>query len=77
METYEKIKQLLEGDYDIEKVNPKTGESKSETINLPNDVEKFFERGNMSAGTRIRKGMQELKKLAQQLREDVQSAKNS
>ena len=37
-----------------------------------NDVSKFFEKGNDSAGARIRKAMQDIKKLAQQLREEVQ-----
>tara|TARA_R110002020_G_scaffold59590_1_gene162350 strand:- start:3047 stop:3235 length:189 start_codon:yes stop_codon:yes gene_type:complete len=41
------------------------------------DNDKFFERGNAAAGTRIRKTMQEVKALAQQLRVDIQEAKNS
>ena len=57
METFEKIKALLE-------------QSQS-------DVEKFFSKGNSSAGTRVRQAMQELKKLAQELRAEVQEAKNS
>ena len=36
------------------------------------DVEKFFAGGNKSAGTRVRKHMQDLKALAQQLRTEVQ-----
>ncbi len=40
------------------------------------DVVKFTEKKNVSAGTRIRKAMQNLKTLAQQVRLDVQEAKN-
>jgi hypothetical protein len=39
------------------------------------DIDKFFVKGNKSAGTRIRKNMQDLKTLAQQLRVDVQDIK--
>lgn len=39
------------------------------------DVDKFFAKGNNSAGTRIRQAMQELKKLAQEVRIEVQEAK--
>ena len=39
------------------------------------DVEKF-EQGNKSAGTRIRQAMQEIKRLAQDVRVDVQAIKN-
>lgn len=41
------------------------------------DVDKFFVKGNKSAGTRVRKHMQDLKTLAQQLRSEVQDAKKS
>ena len=39
------------------------------------DVEKF-EQGNKSAGTRIRKAMQDIKNLAQEVRVEVQEIKN-
>ena len=39
------------------------------------DVTKFIE-GNNSAGTRVRKAMQEIKKLAQFVRIEVQEQKN-
>ena len=39
------------------------------------DVSKFIE-GNNSAGTRVRKAMQEIKKLAQFIRVEVQDQKN-
>lgn len=39
------------------------------------DAEKFFN-GNKSAGTRVRKGCQEIKKACQELRGIVQDEKN-
>ena len=39
------------------------------------DVTKFVE-GNNSAGTRVRKAMQEVKRLAQDIRIEVQEQKN-
>lgn len=39
------------------------------------DFQKFYEKGNKAAGTRIRKAMQDLKALAQDIRVDVQSKK--
>ena len=44
---------------------------------LEADFEKFYDKGNQAAGTRVRKGMQELKNLAQDIRVEVQSIKNS
>ena len=43
---------------------------------LEKDVSAFYEKGNASAGTRVRKRMMELKGLAQNLRVHVQSTKN-
>lgn len=39
------------------------------------DAEKF-EKGNSAAGTRLRKKMQDVKKLAQEIRETVSDVKN-
>lgn len=44
---------------------------------LEQDFSAFYEKGNKAAGTRIRKGMQELKAMAQDIRVDVQEKKNS
>ena len=44
---------------------------------LEGDFEKFYDKGNQAAGTRVRKGMQDLKNLAQEIRVDVQSKKNA
>jgi hypothetical protein len=41
------------------------------------DADKFFDKKNKSAGTRVRTQCQELKKLAQELRIEVQDAKKS
>jgi hypothetical protein len=41
------------------------------------DIEKFYSKGNSSAGTRVRQAMQDLKKLAQDLRVEVQDKKNA
>ncbi len=43
---------------------------------LEGDFEKFYDKGNNAAGTRVRKGMQELKNLAQEIRSEVQDIKN-
>jgi len=41
------------------------------------DVAKFYENGNSAAGTRVRKGMQDLKNLAQTIRAEVTEKKNA
>ncbi|MGK7397551.1 MAG: histone H1 [Candidatus Cyclobacteriaceae bacterium M3_2C_046] len=46
-------------------------------MSLEADFEKFYDKGNQAAGTRVRKGMQELKNLAQEIRVEVQDIKNS
>ena len=45
--------------------------------NSRDDNDRFFERGNNAAGTRLRKTMQEVKTLAQELRVEVQETKNA
>ena len=40
------------------------------------DIEKFID-GNNSAGTRVRKAMQTIKRLAQDVRVEVQKQKNA
>ena len=44
--------------------------------NLKEDFEKFFINGNKTAGSRVRKVMQELKKVANEVRSDVQDYKS-
>ena len=40
------------------------------------DFIKFYEKGNKSAGTRVRKEMNELKKKAQEIRKEIQEMKS-
>lgn len=49
---------------------------KSLVADLADDFDKFYGKGNNAAGTRIRKGMQSVKGLAQEIRADVQSKKS-
>ena len=51
-------------------------EIEGKKYNLKEDFEKFFVRSNRTAGTRIRKVMQEIKKLSQEVRNDVQEYKD-
>jgi len=39
------------------------------------DIEKFYVKGQSAAGTRVRKGLSDLKKLAQEMRNEVQDLK--
>lgn len=43
---------------------------------LEADFSKFYDKENSAAGTRVRKGMQELKNMAQEIRIEVQDMKN-
>lgn len=43
---------------------------------LEEDMEKFYEKGNKAAGTRARKQLQDLKKLSQVIRLEIQEMKN-
>jgi hypothetical protein len=40
---------------------------------LKEEFEKFFVKGNKTAATRVRKFMQEIKKKSQEIRDDVQT----
>jgi hypothetical protein len=44
---------------------------------LEADFVKFYDKENSAAGTRVRKGMQDLKNLAQEIRVEVQDVKNT
>ncbi|GAB5521306.1 MAG: histone H1 [Rhodothermales bacterium] len=44
---------------------------------LEEDFSKFYDKNNKAAGTRVRKAMQDLKALAQDIRVDVQDKKNA
>jgi hypothetical protein len=49
---------------------------KSMLMSLEKDFEKFYDKGNNAAGTRVRKGLQDLKNKCQEIRLDVQGRKN-
>ncbi|GBD90189.1 hypothetical protein BMS3Abin04_00906 [bacterium BMS3Abin04] len=42
---------------------------------METDVYKFYEKGQSAAGTRVRKSLSELKKMAQDMRNEVQDLK--
>ena len=44
---------------------------------MKDDFDKFYDKKNKAAGTRVRKGMQDLKNLAQAIRLEVQEMKNT
>lgn len=52
-------------------------EVKNLVMSLEGDFEKFYDKKNQAAGTRVRKGMQDLKTMAQAIRSEVQEAKNT
>ena len=61
------------GENEVIKLLQKMG---NELNNVEADAEKFVE-GNNSAGTRLRKAMQNIKNIAQEVRVEVQNQKNS
>ena len=64
---YDQLVKLLTEEAQIEGKN----------YNFKEDFEKFFVKGNKTAGTRVRKVMQEVKKLSQEVRNDVQGYKET
>jgi hypothetical protein len=44
---------------------------------LQPDAEKFYDKGNAAAGTRVRVGIQKVKTLLQESREEIKKRKNS
>lgn len=52
-------------------------EVKGVMTELEEDLDKFYEKGNKAAGTRARKQLQDLKKLAQDIRLEIQDIKNN
>jgi len=55
----------------------KFDELKKLVENLEADADKFYNKGNSAAGTRIRKGMQDIKNMAQSIRFEIQETKNT
>lgn len=52
-------------------------ELRKQVLELEEDFTKFYDKKNQAAGTRVRKGMQDLKNFAQQIRIEVQEMKNT
>jgi hypothetical protein len=50
---------------------------RSMVAELEDDMNKFYDKGNKAAGTRARKKLQELKKVSQEIRLEIQDMKNS
>lgn len=46
-------------------------------LEIEGDADKFYNKGNNAAGTRVRKGLQDLKNLSQELRLEIQNKKNA
>ena len=67
LNNYDNLVKLITEDVEID----------GKKFNLKEDFEKFFIKGNKSAGTRVRKMMQELKKASQDIRKDVQNYKGN
>jgi len=55
----------------------KYAELKSLIASIESDAIKFYEKGNNAAGTRVRTGLQQVKALAQEIRNAVTEAKNA
>ncbi|HET6527705.1 MAG TPA: histone H1 [Balneolaceae bacterium] len=51
-------------------------EIKGVITGIEDDMVKFYEKGNKAAGTRARKGLQQLRKLSQEVRLEIQDIKN-
>ena len=65
LDKYDELVKLLTEEVEID----------GKKYNLKEDFEKFFVRSNRTAGTRIRRMMQEIKKISQEVRNDVQEYK--
>jgi len=65
LDKYDALIKLLTEEFEID----------GKKFDLKEDFDKFFVRSNKTAGTRIRKIMQEVKKLSQEIRNDVQDYK--
>ncbi|HKJ31781.1 MAG TPA: hypothetical protein VKA34_08130 [Balneolales bacterium] len=50
---------------------------KSLVEGMESDLDKFYNKGNKTAGTRARKSLQELKNLAQEVRLEIQDLKRN
>jgi hypothetical protein len=55
----------------------KFGKVKELIASIEADADKFYNKANSAAGTRVRKGMQDLKVLATEIRKEITDKKNS
>lgn len=53
----------------------RTDQIKELVADLEQDLDKFYNKGNKTAGTRARKKLQDMKKLAQDVRIEIQDMK--
>jgi hypothetical protein len=67
LDKYDELVKLLTEEVEID----------GKKYNLKEDFDKFFVRSNKTAGTRIRRMMQEIKKISQEVRNDVQEYKGN
>jgi hypothetical protein len=67
LDKYDELLKLLTEEVEID----------GKKYNLKEDFEKFFVKSNKTAGVRIRKMMQEIKKVSSQVRDDVQNYKTN
>ena len=67
LDKYEHLKSLISEPIEID----------GKTFNLEEEFEKFFVRGNKTAGKRVRKFMQIIRRSAEDIRQDVQNYKKS
>jgi hypothetical protein len=72
----ENMEYLDKYDYLI-KVLTEEVEIDGKKVRLKDDFEKFFIKGNKTAGTRVRKFMQILRRTSEEVRNDVQDYKRS
>ncbi len=56
-------------------MSEKYAEMKNFLQSLEVDVQKFYEKRQAAAGTRLRKGLSDLKKMAQEMRNEIQTVK--
>jgi hypothetical protein len=52
-------------------------ELKAKVAEIEAEADKFYGKGNKAAGTRLRKGLQEIKNLSQEIRVDVSEKKKA
>jgi len=67
LDKYDYLIKVLTEDIDID----------GKKVRLKDDFEKFFIKGNKTAGVRVRKFMQILRKTAEEIRDDVQEYKHN